>query len=185
MSLSKSVVQKKHRLTSSKLLLASFWHLQHWVAEIIFERINSFLAAHGDFCCLLITFANSLDTDQDRQNAGPGLYPNHRTIWYCSWRIFLKKAQKHGKYLACRDKYNLGSAIWTFVYQWNFKCNLIKEVLTRFLFFYHYFCCRDLHQEAIERIASLEGSIAVFLRKPIATVISQGGSGHHAPPPPL
>ena len=62
MSLSKSVVQKKHRLTSSKLLLASFWHLEHWVAEIIFQRINSFLAACGDFCCLLITFANSLDS---------------------------------------------------------------------------------------------------------------------------
>ena len=28
---------------------------------------------HCEFCCLLITFANSLDSDQDRQNVGPDL----------------------------------------------------------------------------------------------------------------
>ena len=28
--------------------------------------VNSFLAG-GDFCCLLITFANSLDRDQDKR----------------------------------------------------------------------------------------------------------------------
>ena len=28
------------------------------------------LLARGDFCCLLITFANSLDPDQARQNVG-------------------------------------------------------------------------------------------------------------------
>ena len=30
----------------------------------------------GDFCCLLITFANSLDSDQAGQNVGPDLDPN-------------------------------------------------------------------------------------------------------------
>ena len=30
----------------------------------------------GDFCCLLITFANSFDPDQARQNVGPDLDPN-------------------------------------------------------------------------------------------------------------
>ena len=30
-------------------------------------QLNSFLAS-GDFCRLLITFANSLDPDQDQQN---------------------------------------------------------------------------------------------------------------------
>ena len=35
---------------------------------------NSFLA-RGDFCCLLITLANSLDPDQDQQNVGPDLDP--------------------------------------------------------------------------------------------------------------
>ena len=37
--------------------------------------LNSFPAC-GDFCRLLITFANSLDSDQARQNFGPDLDPN-------------------------------------------------------------------------------------------------------------
>ena len=37
------------------------------------------LPAKGDFCCLLITFANSLDPDQARQNVRPDLYPNYLT----------------------------------------------------------------------------------------------------------
>ena len=32
--------------------------------------------ASGDFCRLLITFANSLDPDQDRQNVSPDLDPD-------------------------------------------------------------------------------------------------------------
>ena len=47
--------------------------------------VNSFLANFGNFCggnfCgLLITFANSLDPDQDRQNVGPDLDPNCLTL---------------------------------------------------------------------------------------------------------
>ena len=34
------------------------------------------LPARGNFCCLLITFANNLDTDQARQKVAPDLYPN-------------------------------------------------------------------------------------------------------------
>ena len=41
--------------------------------------INSFLAS-GDFWHLLITFANSLDPDQDRQNVGPDLDPNRLAL---------------------------------------------------------------------------------------------------------
>ena len=37
--------------------------------------LNS-LSASGNFCHLLITFANSLDPDQARQNVGPDLDPN-------------------------------------------------------------------------------------------------------------
>ena len=37
--------------------------------------INS-LPTRGDFCCQLITFANSLDPDQARPNVGPDLDPN-------------------------------------------------------------------------------------------------------------
>ena len=41
------------------------------------------LPARDDFCGLLITFANSLDPDQARQNVGPDLVPNCLTPgWY-------------------------------------------------------------------------------------------------------
>ena len=40
---------------------------------------NSFLDS-GDFCCLLINFANSLDPDQDQQEVGPDLDPKHLTL---------------------------------------------------------------------------------------------------------
>ena len=43
------------------------------------EIINRFLA-RGDFCQLQITFANSLDPDQDQQNIGPDLDSNHLTL---------------------------------------------------------------------------------------------------------
>ena len=37
------------------------------------------LPASGDYCHLLITFANSLAPDQARQNVGPDLDPNSLT----------------------------------------------------------------------------------------------------------
>ena len=40
---------------------------------------NSFLAG-SNYCHLLITFANSLDPDQDQQNVGPYLDPNCFTL---------------------------------------------------------------------------------------------------------
>ena len=47
---------------------------------MIIHAFNSFLTS-GDFCRLLITFANSLDPDQDQQNVGPDLGPNCLTLW--------------------------------------------------------------------------------------------------------
>ena len=38
-------------------------------------RVNSFLAS-DDFCSLLITFANSLDRDQDQRSIGPDVDPS-------------------------------------------------------------------------------------------------------------
>ena len=38
------------------------------------------LLVSGDFCRLLIAFANSLDPDQDRQDVGPDLGPNRLTL---------------------------------------------------------------------------------------------------------
>ena len=40
---------------------------------------NIFFAS-SNFCRLLITFANSLDPDQDRKNVGPDLNPNSFTL---------------------------------------------------------------------------------------------------------
>ena len=34
----------------------------------------------GDFCRLQITYANSLDPDQDQRNVGPDLGPNRLTL---------------------------------------------------------------------------------------------------------
>ena len=50
-----------------------------FIEFILYSKFNS-LPASGDFCCLLITFANSLDPDQDRQNVGPDPDPNHLTL---------------------------------------------------------------------------------------------------------
>ena len=43
-------------------------------------------AANGHFCLLLITFANSLDPDQDQQSVGPDFYHSDSD----SERIFKK-----------------------------------------------------------------------------------------------
>ena len=53
--------------------------------------INKCYHASGDICHLLITFANSLDPDQDWHIVGPDLDP---TVWHCpsvSERIFFKR----------------------------------------------------------------------------------------------
>ena len=49
--------------------------------------LNSFIAS-DDFCRLLLTFANSLDPDQDQLDIGPDLDPN----WLTSERILFEKA---------------------------------------------------------------------------------------------
>ena len=43
------------------------------------SSLNSFDAS-GNFCHLSVTFANSLDQDQHRQNSGPALDPNGLTL---------------------------------------------------------------------------------------------------------
>ena len=45
---------------------------------IVHTKSNCFLAS-GDFCHLLITFANSLDPDQDGHSVHPELDRNHLT----------------------------------------------------------------------------------------------------------
>ena len=53
------------------------------------NSLNSFPAS-GNFCRLLITFANSLDPDQALHLVGPDLDPNCLTLWWYTWKIFLK-----------------------------------------------------------------------------------------------
>ena len=45
-----------------------------------FLHYFNFLLARGNFYHLLITFANSMSPDQDRQKVGPYLDPNHLTL---------------------------------------------------------------------------------------------------------
>ena len=64
-------------------------------------------------CCLLITFANTLDLDQDRQYVGPDLNPNHlRLIMFLkeffekSFNLEKNSADKNKSmknYLACKE----------------------------------------------------------------------------------
>ena len=55
-------------------------NIEHLCANVT----SSFLAS-GNYCRLLITIANSLNRDQDRQNVGPDLDPN---VWHT---VFLKE----------------------------------------------------------------------------------------------
>ena len=52
------------------------------------SSFNSLLAS-GDFCCLLITFENSLDPDKARHFVGPDLDPTCLTLWWYSWKNFV------------------------------------------------------------------------------------------------
>ena len=78
-----------------------------------------------DFWRQLITFANSLEPDQVQQYVSPDLDSNLLTLWYCSWKNFLKKfmlkkvsaqQQKH-EILPSMQKVNVSS-------QWNNKIKL-------------------------------------------------------------
>ena len=59
------------------------------------------LSSRGHFCCLLITFANSLDSDQARQNVGPDLDPNCLTLrWYRKKKSSIQRV-KYGTIIKC------------------------------------------------------------------------------------
>ena len=63
----------------NKLRLSCIWSHFTAFAELWVHgnRLTlSLLAARGNFCHLLISFANSLDPDQDRHNVCPDLDPN-------------------------------------------------------------------------------------------------------------
>ena len=59
--------------------------------------MNNSFPASGNFCRLLITFANSLDPDQARQNVGPDVDPNCLTLKNPQMTKKKKKKKKHAK----------------------------------------------------------------------------------------
>ena len=65
---------------------------QHSKSQIVLWGLINSLPAIGEFHHPLITFANSLDPDQDRQNVGPDLDPNCLILWLSSWKNFSKKS---------------------------------------------------------------------------------------------
>ena len=46
------------------------------LSQKVVSRSCYYVYARGNFCCLLITFANSLDPDQAGHFVGPDLDPN-------------------------------------------------------------------------------------------------------------
>ena len=52
----------------------------HYAYSIIYVAPFNSFPGSGDLCRLLITFANSLDPGQDRQNVYPDLDPNCLTL---------------------------------------------------------------------------------------------------------
>ena len=75
-------------------ILGLIWIQTVWHSESVLEMFSkrlivlTFYFAVGDFCRLLINFANSLDPDQARQNVGPDLDPNRLTLWCDPERLF-------------------------------------------------------------------------------------------------
>ena len=66
---------------------------------------NSFLAS-AIFCCLLLTFANSLDPDQHWRSVGPELNPNSLTLTVNLKDFFEKSADENKSmknYPACKE----------------------------------------------------------------------------------
>ena len=97
-----------------KTIVIFFFSLQEITRQklpFLWTCSNSVLAS-GDFCRLLITFANSFDPDQDRQNVGPDLDPNCLTLWWYSRKNFdnvnFEKNQQTTK-RACKITYHVKS----------------------------------------------------------------------------
>ena len=71
---------KEVRCKFKVITCQNFGNQNTFAMAIINEILFNIFLASGNFFRLLITFANSLDPDQDRQNVGPDLDPNHMTL---------------------------------------------------------------------------------------------------------
>ena len=80
--LQKTQLKNEHVLSIKIILIDTFSSTPFWFKRYIIK----FLQLFTYYCHLLITFANSLDPDQARQNGGPYLNPNCLTLV-----VFLKE----------------------------------------------------------------------------------------------
>ena len=74
-----------HFLMSALLFQGFCWFVDMLIIQVL--TLNLLVATLR----LLITFVNSLDPDQARQNVGPDLGPNFLPLRYYSRKKFLKK----------------------------------------------------------------------------------------------
>ena len=80
----------------SRLKWAKYWD----------KYLLAFFPAGGNFYRLLITFANSLDPDQARQNIGSDLDINCLTLWWYSWKISFENVNLKKKKKTTRKMFN-------------------------------------------------------------------------------
>ena len=90
----KYILWLQNKTINLESLLLNIW----WLYGLV-NMIHCFLAS-GNFCRQLITLANSLDLDQDRQNISSDLDPKCRTLWLCSWKNLVKRMKI---YPECKD----------------------------------------------------------------------------------
>ena len=73
--------------------VSAIWQLWTLFTHVFFLVEHTIPIPASVVCCqcrLLITIANSLDPGQARQNVGPDLDPDCLTLWWCSWKNYLK-----------------------------------------------------------------------------------------------
>ena len=89
-------------------ILTVKWSKNAALAKHLNTHLDNILAS-SYVCHLLITFANSLDLDQDWHSVGPDLGPNCLTLWLlCSWKFEFWGGNAGGNksmenYPACRE----------------------------------------------------------------------------------
>ena len=143
----------------------------------------SVLIRIGDFCHLLITFANSLDQDQARQNEGPDLDPNCLTHWWYSWKIFFfekdnfKKVHRWRKtmqnYPTCKA---FVEAKFQFACRMSFYMSLMKIVLQMLLVFIQKFTLNKSNYMYMYFYKELTKKVIIIFKRKIFHRYQESGS---------
>ena len=72
--------------------------MQQKKVSLVWPVCSNSFPASCDFCHLLLTFANSLDQDQDQQNVSPDLNPNLNYLKKFILKKVNSRQQKHAKF---------------------------------------------------------------------------------------